>query len=295
MRGGAGVTGRTFRSGETVHVPRRARPTPATSRRFPAWSPSTAPRSSPAGGWWVRSTSSPAASWTGMSAGRSTASHSRWVNGWRDCRGSSSSPCGAWAAPSACCSSDAIPRAPRPPSWPRPASWWAPTAGRWWWVQIVVRAVAAAVGPLADALAALDPEDLARLAEMLEPLTSCYSSGEATGLAFTGGEALRQAGAVRGRRRPPRCRRSPHRHAAARSHRAARPRLRRDRTGGTAGRGGRELSGELRARHGRRAPGPSRSADRAEEPRLVPRDTAGDWTGRPASPWPCSTSTGSSR
>jgi diguanylate cyclase (GGDEF)-like protein len=52
-----------------------------------------------------------------------------------------------------------------------------------------------AVGPLADALGSLDADDLARLAELLEPLTSCYSSGEATGLAFTGGESLRRAGA----------------------------------------------------------------------------------------------------
>ena len=55
--------------------------------------------------------------------------------------------------------------------------------------------IALAAGPLADALGSIDPADLARLAELLEPLTSCYSSGEATGLAFTGGESLRQAGA----------------------------------------------------------------------------------------------------
>ncbi len=55
--------------------------------------------------------------------------------------------------------------------------------------------VALSAGPLADALGSIDPADLARLAELLEPLTSCYSSGEATGLAFTGGESLRQAGA----------------------------------------------------------------------------------------------------
>ena len=55
--------------------------------------------------------------------------------------------------------------------------------------------IALAAGPLAEALGSIDPADLARLAELLEPLTSCYSSGEATGLAFTGGESLRQAGA----------------------------------------------------------------------------------------------------
>jgi len=55
--------------------------------------------------------------------------------------------------------------------------------------------VSQAVGPLAEALDALEVDDLGRLAEMLEPLTSCYSSGEATGLAFSGGESLRRAGA----------------------------------------------------------------------------------------------------
>jgi len=55
--------------------------------------------------------------------------------------------------------------------------------------------VVAARGPLAPVLRGLDREDLRRLEDLLEPLTSCYSSGEATGLAFNGGEALRRAGA----------------------------------------------------------------------------------------------------
>ena len=57
------------------------------------------------------------------------------------------------------------------------------------------RRVAATEGPLAAALAALGAEDLKRFHDLLEPLTSCYSSGEATGLAMQGGEAIRRAGA----------------------------------------------------------------------------------------------------
>ena len=55
--------------------------------------------------------------------------------------------------------------------------------------------VATATGPLAAALGSIGTAELAQLTELLEPLTSCYSSGEATGLAFTGGESLRRAGA----------------------------------------------------------------------------------------------------
>lgn len=55
--------------------------------------------------------------------------------------------------------------------------------------------VLAASGPLAQALAATSADDFRQLDLLLAPLTSCYSSGEATGLAFVGGEALRAAGA----------------------------------------------------------------------------------------------------
>jgi diguanylate cyclase (GGDEF)-like protein len=55
--------------------------------------------------------------------------------------------------------------------------------------------VLAASGPLRDALAATSGQDLAHLSQLLVPLTSCYSSGEATGLTFVGGDALRAAGA----------------------------------------------------------------------------------------------------
>jgi diguanylate cyclase (GGDEF)-like protein len=53
----------------------------------------------------------------------------------------------------------------------------------------------AAAGPLESALASTTAADLAQLDRLLAPLTSCYSSGEATGLAFVGGDALRSAGA----------------------------------------------------------------------------------------------------
>ena len=55
--------------------------------------------------------------------------------------------------------------------------------------------VVAATGPLAPALETLGVEHLDHLVELLDPVTSCYSSGEATGLAFAGGEPLRAAGA----------------------------------------------------------------------------------------------------
>lgn len=52
-----------------------------------------------------------------------------------------------------------------------------------------------ATGPLARVLAALPHADVAHITSMLTPLTSCYSSGEATGRTFVGGETLRDAGA----------------------------------------------------------------------------------------------------
>jgi diguanylate cyclase (GGDEF)-like protein len=55
--------------------------------------------------------------------------------------------------------------------------------------------VVAADGPLAPALERLGVDHLDHLVELLDPVTSCYSSGEATGLAFSGGEPLRAAGA----------------------------------------------------------------------------------------------------
>ena len=55
--------------------------------------------------------------------------------------------------------------------------------------------VVAATGPLAPALETLGVDHLDHLVELLDPVTSCYSSGEATGLAFAGGEPLRAAGA----------------------------------------------------------------------------------------------------
>ncbi|HEY4376193.1 MAG TPA: diguanylate cyclase, partial [Acidimicrobiales bacterium] len=55
--------------------------------------------------------------------------------------------------------------------------------------------VAATRGPLGAGLAALDPGELGRLFAVLEPLTSCYSAGDATGRTLTGSETLRDAGA----------------------------------------------------------------------------------------------------
>lgn len=57
------------------------------------------------------------------------------------------------------------------------------------------RSIVAPCGPLQGALAATTPADLRRIDQLLEPLSSCYSSGEATGLTFVGGDALRGAGA----------------------------------------------------------------------------------------------------
>jgi diguanylate cyclase (GGDEF)-like protein len=55
--------------------------------------------------------------------------------------------------------------------------------------------VVATAGPLAPALERMGVEHLDHLVELLDPVTSCYSSGEATGMAFAGGEPLRAAGA----------------------------------------------------------------------------------------------------
>ena len=56
-------------------------------------------------------------------------------------------------------------------------------------------AILGAEGPLGDALAALCSTGMDQLMGLLGPLTSCYSSGESTGLTFIGGQALRDAGA----------------------------------------------------------------------------------------------------
>ncbi|MFP3907756.1 MAG: EAL domain-containing protein, partial [Acidimicrobiales bacterium] len=50
-------------------------------------------------------------------------------------------------------------------------------------------------GPLQSALRRLPHADLDHMVSLLAPLTSCYSSGEATGRTFVGGEVLREAGA----------------------------------------------------------------------------------------------------
>ncbi len=51
------------------------------------------------------------------------------------------------------------------------------------------------VGPLADALSTMTADELARLRHVLEPLTSCYTAGDATGLTVTASTSLREAGA----------------------------------------------------------------------------------------------------
>jgi diguanylate cyclase (GGDEF)-like protein len=63
------------------------------------------------------------------------------------------------------------------------------------WTGEPTTTVVATAGPLAPALERLGVEHLDHLVELLDPVTSCYSSGEATGLAFSGGEPLRTAGA----------------------------------------------------------------------------------------------------
>lgn len=50
-------------------------------------------------------------------------------------------------------------------------------------------------GPLADALDAMTVGELAHLSEVLEPLTSCYTAGEATGRTVTASATLRDVGA----------------------------------------------------------------------------------------------------
>ncbi len=67
-----------------------------------------------------------------------------------------------------------------------------------------------AEGPLAPVLSALDDRDLARLDALVDRVASCYSAGDATGVCFTVAEGLRSAGVravvvlpltTRGRRR----------------------------------------------------------------------------------------------
>jgi diguanylate cyclase (GGDEF)-like protein len=55
--------------------------------------------------------------------------------------------------------------------------------------------VAEAVGPLAEALHALEAAHLADIDALLETVTSCYSSGDATAVAAGAGDLLRRAGA----------------------------------------------------------------------------------------------------
>ena len=52
-----------------------------------------------------------------------------------------------------------------------------------------------AVGPLSDALRAMTAGEVDRLRDVLAPLTSCYTAGEATGRSVTASEALRSGGA----------------------------------------------------------------------------------------------------
>ncbi|CAN5810391.1 hypothetical protein BH10ACT1_BH10ACT1_27540 [soil metagenome] len=51
------------------------------------------------------------------------------------------------------------------------------------------------VGPLSNALDAMTPAELAHLANVLEPLTSCYTAGDATGRSVTASATLRDGGA----------------------------------------------------------------------------------------------------
>ena len=50
-------------------------------------------------------------------------------------------------------------------------------------------------GPLAGALDAMTSEELTHLSSVLEPLTSCYTAGEATGRSVTASKTLRDVGA----------------------------------------------------------------------------------------------------
>lgn len=50
-------------------------------------------------------------------------------------------------------------------------------------------------GPLQDALSATTDAEVHHLVQLLGPLSSCYSSGEATGLTFVGSDSLRAKGA----------------------------------------------------------------------------------------------------
>ena len=175
-----------------------------------------------------------------------------------------SSPCAGLGRRSARCSSAATPESTlwRRSCLPRPASSPGTAVGRWssapapaapfWHRPLSSRPLSRGPGPRST------PTDLVRLAELLEPLTSCYSSGEATGLAFTGGESLPPGRRVCGTRgRAPRCRPSPHRACscsptAGPSPSAPTSSSRSELLAAVAG----QLPGERRARHGHRATEP---------------------------------------
>lgn len=55
--------------------------------------------------------------------------------------------------------------------------------------------VVASAGPLAAALACLDPDDLGRLCRLVGDVRSCYSAGDPSAPCFVGTESLRDAGA----------------------------------------------------------------------------------------------------
>jgi hypothetical protein len=55
--------------------------------------------------------------------------------------------------------------------------------------------VTAAVGPLADSLLALTPDELSALSSLVGDIRSCYSAGDAESPCFVGTESLRSAGA----------------------------------------------------------------------------------------------------
>jgi diguanylate cyclase (GGDEF)-like protein len=56
--------------------------------------------------------------------------------------------------------------------------------------------VVAAVGPLAGGFEAMPPENVERLAAMVERVSSCYTAGDLTGRPVAGTETLRTAGAI---------------------------------------------------------------------------------------------------
>lgn len=53
-----------------------------------------------------------------------------------------------------------------------------------------------AIGPLAPAFMAIPPEDVARLAAMVDRVSSCYTAGDLSGRPVAGTETLRSAGAI---------------------------------------------------------------------------------------------------